>query len=166
MSKDELLFHTISPVYNSKSRILMLGSFPSPKSRETSFFYGHPQNRFWPVLAKVFSADTPASNDEKKQFLLDRHIALWDVLSSCTIQNADDASIRNYKANDLSMILEAADIKAVFTTGGKAHQLYNKLCLLRTNIPAIALPSTSPANCRCSLDKLVQEYSIILKYLY
>lgn len=165
MSNYELQYHTVSPVYDSRSKILILGSFPSPKSRETEFFYGHPQNRFWPVLARVFDTDTPATNEVKKQFLLDRHIAVWDVLASCTIQKADDSSIRNYTANDLSLILEAADICAIFTTGSKAHQLYNRLCLPQTLIPAIALPSTSPANCRCSLDELVSEYGIILRYV-
>ncbi len=165
MSKDELLFHTIPPVYDKDSKILMLGSFPSPKSRETSFYYGHPQNRFWPVLARVFNTVTPHTNEEKKRFLLDRHIALWDVLASCTIENADDSSIRNYTENDLAVILDSASIRAVFTTGGKANQLYRKLCYPKTHIPAIELPSTSPANASMTVDRLADEYRIILQYL-
>jgi len=165
MSKDELLFHTIPPVYDENSKILILGSFPSPKSRETLFYYGHPQNRFWPVLARIFDTAVPSTNDEKKKFLLARHIALWDVLASCTIRNADDSSIKNYTENDLTEILDRADIRAIFTTGGQANRLYTKLCYPKTHIPAIALPSTSPANCRMQIDKLAEEYMVILKYL-
>jgi TDG/mug DNA glycosylase family protein len=165
MSKDDLLFHPIPPVYDADSKILILGSFPSPRSRESSFYYGHPQNRFWPVLARVFGTDRPASNEEKIRFLLDRHIALWDVLASCTVRNADDSSIRNCTANDLSVILSAADIRAIFTTGSTAFRLYKRLCFPKTGIPAIALPSTSPANRRISIEELVCAYEIILEYL-
>lgn len=162
---NEILYHTIEPVYDSESKVLILGTFPSPKSREASFFYGHPRNRFWPVLAGIFGTEVPETVEGKKKFLLDRHIALWDVVASCSIQNAEDASIRNCKSNDLSVILSAAEIKAIFTTGNKAYQLYNRLCLKNTGIPAIPLPSTSPANASFSYERLVDEYRIILKYL-
>lgn len=164
MSKNDLLYHTIPPVFDSHSKVLVLGSFPSPKSREASFYYAHPQNRFWPVLAKVYATQRPVTIEEKKRFLLTRSIALWDVLASCTIQNADDASIRDFMANDLSVLLDAADIRAVFTTGGKAQQLYTRLCLPITHIQVVALPSTSPANCRCTFDRLVEEYSVIKEF--
>jgi TDG/mug DNA glycosylase family protein len=165
MDHDKILYHTIPPIFSPSSKVLILGTFPSPKSREVSFFYGHPRNRFWPVLARIFNTNVPETVEDKKKFLLNRHIALWDVVASCSIQNADDASIRNCKPNDLSVILSVADIKAVFTTGSKAYQLYNRLCLKKTNIPAKPLPSTSPANAKFSLEKLVDEYRVILKYL-
>ena len=114
------VIHTLSPVFNSKSRILILGTIPSPKSRETGFYYNHPQNRFWKVIAAVLSKTTPRTNQEKRRFLLDNHIALWDVLSSCEIKGAGDASIQKPVANDIGEILSAAPIRAVFTTGTKA----------------------------------------------
>ena len=138
---------------------------PSPKSREQGFYYGHPRNRFWPVLAALFGEEAPETVDERRSFLIRHRIALWDVLASCEIVGADDGSIREPEPNDMSVILEAADIAAVFTTGGKATKLYEKLCLPLCGVPAIGLPSTSPANCACSMDRLVKEYGKILKYL-
>lgn len=161
----EFVRHTLPPVYRQDSKILILGSMPSPKSREAGFYYGHPQNRFWRVLAAVFSAPIPVTNDEKRSFLLARKIALWDVLSSCVIEGADDGSIRKPESNRIETILSAAPIRAVFTTGGAATNYYRRLCLPQTGVESIPLPSTSPANCRCHMDELIQKYRVILNYL-
>lgn len=152
------VIHEIEPVYNKNSRVLLLGTMPSPKSRETGFFYGHPQNRFWKVLALLFDEPTPETIEEKRDLCLRHRIALWDVLSSCDIEGASDASIKNAKPNDLAQILNAAPIQAVFTTGTKAGQLYKKLCEPVTSIPCTVLPSTSPANSRVSLGELCTTY--------
>ncbi|MDO4443410.1 MAG: DNA-deoxyinosine glycosylase, partial [Slackia sp.] len=152
------VIHTIEPVFDARSRVLVLGSIPSPKSREEGFFYGHPQNRFWRVLAEVFDEPAPRSIDEKRDLLLRRHIALWDVVASCDIEGASDASIKNAEANDLARIFEAADIRAAFATGTKAGQLYKRLCEKRYGMACTVLPSTSPANAKASLDSLVQIY--------
>lgn len=152
------VIHEIKPVYNKNSRVLLLGTMPSPKSRETGFFYGHPQNRFWKVLALLFDEPTPETIEEKRDLCLRHHIALWDVVSSCDIEGASDASIKNAKPNDLAQILNAAPIQAVFTTGTKAGQLYKKLCEPVTSIPCTVLPSTSPANSRVSLSELCATY--------
>ena len=152
------VIHEIKPVYNKNSRVLLLGTMPSPKSRETGFFYGHPQNRFWKVLALLFDEPTPETIEEKRDLCLRHHIALWDVVSSCDIEGASDASIKNAKPNDLAQILNAAPIQAVFTTGTKAGQLYKKLCEPATSIPCTVLPSTSPANSRVSLAELCTTY--------
>ena len=152
------VIHEIKPVYNKNSRVLLLGTMPSPKSRETGFFYGHPQNRFWKVLALLFDEPTPETIEEKRDLCLRHHIALWDVVSSCDIEGASDASIKNAKPNDLAQILNAAPIQAVFTTGTKAGQLYKKLCEPVTSVPCTVLPSTSPANSRVSLSELCTTY--------
>lgn len=150
--------HDIDPIFDGRSRVLMLGTMPSPRSREQGFFYGHPQNRFWKVLAAVFDRPTPASINDKKLFLLEHRIALWDVLASCEIAGASDASIRDPKPNDLSRILDKAPIERIFCTGAKATQLYRKLCEPTTGIPCLQLPSTSPANAAIGLDDLVKAY--------
>lgn len=163
---NNIVQHTLEPVFNRDSRILILGTMPSPKSREAGFYYSHPQNRFWRVMSAVLSMDTPRTAGEKKSFLLDNKIALWDVLKSCSIKGADDGSISNPEANDLSCIFKEADIQAVFTTGRKATELYRKYCSnnANTNQP-IYLPSPSPANCGISFDDIVEDYRIILNYL-
>lgn len=157
--------HTIDPVYDKNSRVLILGSFPSVKSRETEFFYGHPQNRFWRVLAGLLELPVPESVEQKRLLLLDHKIALWDVIQSCEITGSDDASIKNAVPNDLSPILADSDIKQIFTNGGTASRLYKKLLLPKTGLSAISLPSTSPANARFSLEKLMQDWRIILDYI-
>lgn len=165
MEREQVL-HTIEPVFDENSKILILGTMPSPKSREIGFYYGHPQNRFWRVLAKLFCCDVPQTNEERTALLTAHHIALWDVLSSCDITGADDGSIKNPVPNDLNRVLSAADIKAVFTTGTKAFALYNRLCRKATGIEAFPLPSTSPANCRFyTFDALAEKYRAILEYL-
>ena len=165
MSEVMKVAHEFGPFYDKDSKVLILGSIPSPKSREQGFYYGHPRNRFWPVLAALFGERIPQTVPERKDFLTRHNIALWDVLASCDIKGADDGSIRNPEANDMRLITESADIRAIFTTGGKATKLYEKMCEPVCGISAQGLPSTSPANCSCSMDKLTEEYAEILKYL-
>ena len=159
------LIHSIPPVYDKNSRILILGSFPSVKSRETLFFYGHPQNRFWPLLAELMNRPIPSSVAEKKKFLLQNRIAVWDVIACCDIEGSSDSSIRNAVPNDLAPILNTASIAAIFTNGGVSARLYDKYCMPRTGIRAIRLPSTSPANAGYSLDRLKKAWSCICPYL-
>lgn len=150
--------HPIAPLYDEASRVLLLGSFPSVKSREAAFFYAHPQNRFWGVLAAIFQEPTPQSIEEKKALALRHGIAIWDVIAQCEIKGSSDASITNVAANDLSPILRAADIRAIFCNGGTAYACYNKYCRTQTLREAILLPSTSPANARWPKERLVQEW--------
>ena len=162
--------HTIPPVYDEHSRVLVLGTMPSPKSREIGFYYGHPQNRFWRVMERLFGLPDHVlvDNDDRIAFLLEHRIALWDVLASCTISGAADASIANPQPNDLARILDVAPIRAVCCTGGKSAQLcrrFNKQLLGERGIPLIALPSTSPANARMRLDELVRAYEPLMKEL-
>ncbi|MBM6921589.1 DNA-deoxyinosine glycosylase [Phocea massiliensis] len=153
------VLHELAPVFDKQSRVLFLGTIPSPKSREKGFYYAHPQNRFWPVLAAVFGEEIPQTTEQRRNFALSHGIALWDVLASCTIRGADDQSIKDPVANDLSIILNHADIRAIFTTGKKAAALYKKYCLPQTKREAIELPSTSPANCRYyTLERLCDVY--------
>ena len=156
-----MVIHPISPVYDKNSSILILGSFPSVKSREEGFFYGHPQNRFWKVVASVFDENVPKSIEEKKAFLLRNHIAVWDVIQSCDIDGSSDASIKNVKANDLNEILNAADIKAIFVNGKTALKYYKKYTEPILGRTAICLPSTSPANATWNLERLVGEWKRI-----
>ena len=158
-----MLQHTIKPVYDSRSRILILGSFPSVKSREQQFFYGHKQNRFWRVLAQVFDCAVPEDIPQKREMLLSHHVAVWDVIASCEITGSSDASIRDVVPNDLSRILSCADISAVYTNGGKAHQLYQKYIFPVNGREAYLLPSTSPANAGYSLERLVEAWQVIQK---
>lgn len=147
--------HEFGAFFDKDSRVLILGTIPSPKSREQGFYYGHPQNRFWKVLADVLGEKVvPQTVEERKKFLKRNRIALWDVLESCEIKGASDVSIRNARPNDMNRILQAADIRAIFVAGTKAAKLYKKLCLPTCGVEAIQLPSTSPANCGCSDEKL------------
>lgn len=160
------IVHKIEPVFDEKSQVLMLGTIPSPKSREQGFYYGHPQNRFWKVLAAVLDTEVPQTIPKKKQLLLTHHIALWDVLASCTIAGASDASIRDPKPNDIAQLCTAAPIKKIFCTGAKATQLYRKLCEPEVHLPCEQLPSTSPANAAMKLPDLVEIYrAALLPYL-
>lgn len=156
-----MLNHPIPPVYDSESKILILGSFPSVKSREQQFFYGHKQNRFWRVLAQVLGCAVPESIEDKRAMLLTHHIAVWDVIASCEITGSSDATIRNVVPNDLSRILSHADIRAIYTNGAKAHQLYQKYIYPVNGREALLLPSTSPANAGYSLDRLVEAWRVI-----
>lgn len=156
------LIHPISPFYDQNSNILILGSFPSPKSRESGFFYGHPQNRFWKVMAGLFQDKTASTVPEKQAFLKRHHIACWDSIHACDIVGASDASIKNAVPNDLNLILHSAPIRAVYTNGKKSHEIYQKYCLPLTNRQDICLPSTSPANAAWSLEKLTKAWRRIL----
>ena len=157
--------HGIEPVYDARSRILILGSFPSVKSRETQFFYGHPQNRFWRVLAAVTGQEAPGSIPEKKEIVLQNRIALWDVIKSCEIEGSSDSSIRDVEPNDVGRILEAADIRQIYANGGTAYRLYQRYLYPVTGREAVRLPSTSPANAGCSLEALMEQWSVIWEWL-
>lgn len=160
------VYHEFGPVYDGNSRILILGTIPSPKSREYGFYYCHPQNKFWKVISGVFQEELPETREGKEAFLHRHGIAMWDVLESCQIKGADDSSIANPQPNRLRLILDAADIRAIFTTGKKATDLYRRLCLKDTGRESVYLPSTSPANCRnYTLESLTEAYGIILEYL-
>ena len=153
--------HPIPPVYDANSEILILGSFPSVKSREIGFFYGHKQNRFWKVTSAVFNEKTPESLEEKKEFLLRNHIAVWDVIASCEIKGSSDASIKNVKANDLSVILDNSRVEQIYVNGKTAEKMYNKYIFHSLKRECIVLPSTSPANAAWNTDKLVGEWKAI-----
>ena len=146
--------HGFGPVWDQESRILILGSFPSVKSREQAFFYGHPQNRFWKVLGAVTGAETPVTKEEKIRLLLENRIALWDVVESCDIVGSGDSSIRNVVPVDLSIILRSAPIQAIFANGKTAGKLYEKYQGKTCGKPVTVLPSTSPANAVFSLERL------------
>ena len=149
--------HPFAPVYDKNSRILILGSFPSVRSREENFYYGHPQNRFWKLLAKIYDEPIPQSIEEKKRFLLHHSIALWDVISSCEIENSSDQSIREAVVNDLQEIFENADIRAVFVNGKAAYKLYRKYHGKEVH----CLPSTSPANAAWTIERLEKAWAVI-----
>jgi len=157
--------HNIEPVYDQNSKILILGSFPSVKSRESEFFYSHPQNRFWRVTSAVLECKCPKTVQEKKEFLLSCGIAVWDVIKSCDIEGSSDSSISNVVPNDIGRILGAADIRAVFTNGGTSTRLYKKFIQPKEGIPSVPLPSTSPANARYTLEHLICNWSKIKEFL-
>lgn len=160
----EFVTHGIEPVFSKSSRVLILGTMPSPKSREAAFFYAHPRNRFWPVMERLFDLEDNSllDTESRKRFLLEHDIALWDVLASCRIDGASDASIRDARPNDLAKIIDVAPIGRVFCTGATAARLYRKLCEPQTTIPCVQLPSTSPANARMSLESLTEAYRPIV----
>lgn len=155
--------HEIEPYCDENSEILILGSIPSVKSREEGFYYMHPQNRFWDVLSRVFKEEKPISISQKCDFLKRNHIALWDVIASCTITGSSDQSIQNITYQDLKPLLLKSKIRTIYTTGTKAYHLYQKGIYPKIQIEAIPLPSTSPANATYSLEKLVEAYQILRK---
>ncbi len=156
-----ILSHTIPPVYDAFSRVLVLGTFPSVKSRETGFYYGHPQNRFWRVLADVFRETVPADTAEKRALLLRNHVALWDVAGECEIEGSADTSIRRAVPNDIGRILAACPIEYIYANGNTAHALYQKLVFPDTGREIARLPSTSPANCRLSYGALLTAWQVL-----
>lgn len=162
MKKEEHVIHTFGPVYDENSKILILGSVPSVKSREQQFYYGHPQNRFWKVLSAVFGENVPTTIEQKRMLLLNNHVALWDVIASCDMIGSSDSSIKNVKENDMSVILDQAHIEAVFVNGGKAYELFMKYCKQYVDQEGkpklIKLPSTSPANAAWSLERLTKTW--------
>ena len=155
------VIHPIKPLYDKNSKVLILGSFPSLKSREQMFFYGHPQNRFWKVLAAVFNCDVPQTVEQKRQFLLSHNIAVWDVIASCEIVGSSDSSIKNVVPNDLSQILSKADIKQIFVNGKTAEKYYNRYIKPKIDRDVMCLPSTSPANAGWSLERLIDYWKIV-----
>ena len=163
MNKEIKVYHTLDPIYDENSKILILGSIPSIKSRENNFYYAHPKNRFWKVISKVYNEKEPLTNEEKINLLIRNKIALYDVIKSCTISGSSDSSIKNVKVNDIKSIVSKTNIKQIFTTGKTAYNLYNKFLRDEVGIDAIYLPSTSPANAKTTLNDLINIYKNILK---
>jgi len=153
--------HTFEPIYNRESKILILGTFPSVKSRENKFYYSHPQNRFWKVISSVFGFENPLTIDEKRNMLLNCNIALWDVIESCDIIGSSDSSIQNVVPNDLTMILNSSNIHKIYANGKTAAKLYEKYIEFALEKAIITLPSTSPANAAFGLDRLVESWKTI-----
>lgn len=146
--------HEFGPICDAHSEVIILGSFPSVKSREQRFYYGHPQNRFWKVIAALTNEAVPGTVEEKKALLLSHHIALWDVIAACDIIGSSDSSIRNVEVNDIREITGHAPVRSIYLNGNKAHQLFTKYMSEQTMLPAVKLPSSSPANAACSLECL------------
>lgn len=157
--------HDFGPIYDSNSKILILGSFPSVKSREENFYYGHPRNRFWPIISSLLQEKLPQNIEEKRAMLLNYHIALWDVISQCDIIGSSDSSITNVIPNDISHILQNCNIRMIFTNGNKAHLLFQKYIYPSYHINDILLPSTSPANASYTEAKLLAKWKSLLSYL-
>jgi len=166
MSQTNQIVHPIPPLYDSYSRVLILGSFPSVKSREAMFFYGHPQNRFWPLMAELFGEDVPMTVEDKKSLVLRNHIALWDSIHSCTITGSSDSSVRDVVPNDLSVILDNSRVEAVFCNGALSYKMYMKYIYPESRIEAVKLPSTSPANAAFSIEKLANEWSAVKEFTH
>ena len=162
MAEYEHVKHTFEPVYDENSRILILGSLPSVKSREQGFYYGHPQNRFWRVLARLLEWEEPATIEEKKAMLLKNKIAIWDVLESCDIKGSSDSSIKNAVAADIPGLLKKTKIEKIYVNGTTAGKYYKKYIWPLTGVEAIVLQSTSPLNCRYDIEKLTENWSVIL----
>ena len=154
----ERVYHTIAPVYSPESEILILGTMPSPKSREAAFYYAHPQNRFWPALALALNEPFPGTREEKIHLILSNRLALWDVLESCDIRGASDASIQNPVPNDIPALLQKTNVRRVLCTGGTSAKFYTRLVFPKTGIPCELLPSPSAANARMSLETLAKIY--------
>lgn len=157
----ERIVHTFAPVYDKNSKLLILGSFPSVKSREISFYYGHPRNRFWTLLSALLKQPIPVSIEEKKNLLLSYHIALWDVIQSCEIKGSSDSSIKNVVPNNILSLIEQSSVTHIYANGSKAYSLYEKYCKPDIFLPITKLPSTSPANAAFPLERLIKEWSIL-----
>lgn len=153
----EVVYHTIKPVFDENSRVMILGSFPSVVSRKKNFYYANPQNRFWKVMEAIFEEKI----ENRMDFCIRHYIALWDVIASCSIQGSSDASIADVQVNDIAGLLDKTHVHIIFTTGSKAYQLFKKY--IEVKIPVIPLPSTSGANAHMSLTDLINEYSLIKK---
>ncbi len=159
----EQVSHPFAPVFDEKARILILGSFPSVRSREVGFYYGHPQNRFWRVLGAIFEEEIPADIEGKKRFLLAHGIALWDAAASCEIEGSSDSSMRGVLPNDLALVLDNSRIQSIYTNGKTADRVYQKYQFPRIGVAAKCLPSTSPANAAWSLSALCEAWRVILE---
>ena len=164
----DFIQHPFGPMYDEKSRILVLGSFPSVKSREQTFFYGHPQNRYWPLVASLLQEEVPAHGDieAKRHLALSHGIAMWDVIQSCRIEGSSDSTIEDVTVNDIRTILQAADIRQIFCNGTKSYELYQKYTKQLTGRDAVKLTSTSPANAAWNLPRLQEAWKVILPYLF
>ena len=160
-SSGQRVLHPFGPLFCPDSRVLILGSFPSVKSREQNFFYGHPQNRFWKVVAALFGQDPPQTIPEKKELILSHGLALWDSIASCVITGSSDASIREVRANDLRIILDNSPIERICCNGRKSYEMYQKYIRDDIGRDATCLPSTSPANAQFSLEKLIAAWSVL-----
>ncbi len=161
MSDTKNITHPFPPLYDENSRTLILGSFPSVKSREAMFFYGHPQNRFWELIAELYGEDVPSTIEEKSSLILRNRLALWDSIHSCTITGSSDSSVRDVVPNDISGIIRNSKIERIFCNGALSHKMYMKFIFPSTGIEARKLPSTSPANAAYSLERLAREWSVI-----
>ena len=161
MSNSLAVIHPFPPLFDANSRALILGSFPSVKSREAMFFYGHPQNRFWKVLAAVFEETLPSTIEDKKRLVLCHHLALWDSIHSCTITGSSDSSVKNVVPNDISGMIQNSRIDRIFCNGALSYKMYMKYLFPTVTIQAVRLPSTSPANAAYSLERLTAAWSII-----
>ncbi len=157
------IIHPIPPLFDENSEKLILGSFPSVKSREAMFFYGHPQNRFWKLIALLYGENEPKIIAEKSELILSHNLALWDSIHSCTVTGSSDSSIKDVVPNDLSMILRGSRVSQIFCNGALSHKMYMKYIFPTTKIEAVKLPSTSPANAAFSLDRLAEKWKVILK---
>lgn len=165
MNEYKKISHTFEPVFDGHSRVLILGTFPSVKSREQQFYYGHPQNRFWKVMGRLTGEPVPVTVEEKKELLFRNHIAVWDVIASCDITGSSDSSIRNVVPADIGRILKEAPIERIYANGGKAKELYEKYVLPGTGVKIAGLPSTSPANAAWQMDRLMERWGEIRAYL-
>lgn len=163
MADTARIVHPIPPLFDENAQALILGSFPSVKSREAMFFYGHPQNRFWRLMALLFEAEVPVTVEEKSRLILENRLALWDTIHSCTITGSSDSSIRDVVPNDLSVILENSRVDRIFCNGATSYRLYQKYIFPQTNLRAVQLPSTSPANAAWSMERLRQAWQIVLE---
>lgn len=161
VASNERVEHPFGPLYTADSKVLILGSFPSVKSRQQNFFYGHPQNRFWKVIAAIYEKPVPETIEEKRALILDSGLALWDSIASCEITGSSDSSIKNVKSNDLHIILDNADIHHIYCNGKKSLEIYKRYIESSIGIEAVSLPSTSPANAQFKLDRLIEEWSVI-----
>ncbi len=162
MAQPQKQLHPIPPLFDGGSRVLILGSFPSVKSREAMFFYGHPQNRFWQVIAALTGAPLPRTVEEKKSLILSNHFALWDCIGSCTITGSSDSSIRDVVANDIRVITEHAPIERIFCNGATSMKYFARYIAPQSGRDAQQLPSTSPANAAWSLERLIEAWRVIL----
>lgn len=168
MSEHDFIIHPIEPTFDQNSRVLILGSFPSVKTRADAFPYAHPQNRFWPLMSRLLEIDPPLSASEperSRRLLLEHNVAIWDTIASCEIIGSADSSIRNATATDLGRIFDAADIRMVFCNGGTSYKLYQKWQYQQWGREAILLPSTSPANAAWSMDRLYDTWKQVLNFL-
>lgn len=163
MSDAQSIIHPIPPLFDKDCTKLILGSFPSVKSREAQFFYGHPQNRYWKLIAELFNEEVPQTVEEKSTLVLRHHIAMWDTIHSCTITGSSDSSIKDVVPNDLSVIMENSKVTQIFANGAASYNLYQRYIYPVTKIQAVKLPSTSPANAAFSLEKLKQSWNIITR---